>query len=155
AMAYALKTDTAPVRQGQENEGAWFGYSPSHLPFEVKGVADEQKLKIAHEHLLKAIARYHEVLGLDPENLPAALGQAWCVEQSGDKHKAIAEYRHVVEAAWQKEKDIKSAGPGWHPVTAEAARYLIALLDKNKDQAEITRLQNRIERTSSVPRAVT
>src|SRR5437764_10663625 len=33
AMAFALKTDTAEVRKGREDQGAWFGFEPKHVPF--------------------------------------------------------------------------------------------------------------------------
>jgi hypothetical protein len=155
AMAYALKTDAAQAIKGRESEGAWFGYSPSHVPFEAKPAENKQQLKAARAHLDNAIAVYGEVLTLDPEKLPAALGHAWCIDQSGNKQKAVAEYRQVVRAAWQKEKDMTSAGLRFHPVTAEAATYLIRLLDPEKDKDEIARLRNRIERTSHIPRAIT
>jgi len=155
SMAYALKTDTADVPKGMESNGVWFGYEHSHIPFEVKPTADRDRLKIARQHLNRAIAVYGEVLALDPQNLPAALGHAWCIDQSGDKQQAITEYRRVAMLAWQKEKDMKSGDLGFHPVTAEAATYLIALLDKEKDKTEIASLQNRIERTSRIPRAIT
>jgi tetratricopeptide (TPR) repeat protein len=155
AMAYALKTDTAQVRKGKENEGAWFGNEPAHVPFTVKPASDQEKLKTAREHLAKAIEQYGEVLKLAPDNLTAALGHAWCVEQSGDKEKAVREYRKVIESAWQKEKDMERAPLGWHSVTAEAAGYLIPLLDKDKDKEEIRVLQDRIRRMRAVPRPIT
>jgi tetratricopeptide (TPR) repeat protein len=155
AMAYALKTDTAQVRKGKENEGAWFGDEPSHVPFTVKPTSDQEKLKTAREHLAKAIAQYEEVLKLAPDNLSAALGYAWCVEQSGNKEKAVREYRKVIESAWEKEKDMERAPLGWHSVTAEAAGYLIPLLDKDKDKEEIRVLQDRIRRMRAVPRPIT
>jgi tetratricopeptide (TPR) repeat protein len=155
AMAYALKTDTAQVRRNKENQGAWFGYEPDHVPFKVRSAIDKNKLSAAREHLAKAIGRYEEALKLDPGNLTAALGHAWCVEQSGDKERAIDEYREVIETAWVKEKDLKTAPLGWRSVTVEAAGYLIPLLDRSKDRREINVLQNRIERTSSILRPIT
>jgi hypothetical protein len=155
AMAYALKTDTAEVWKGRENEGAWFGYNPAHVPFEVKPSDNKDRVKEASVHLAKAIARYQEVLKLEPGNLTAALGYAWCIEQSGDKQGAIKEYRKVIEAAWKKESDLKRAPLGWHSVTAEAAGYLIPLLDKQKDRVEIATLQRRAEQAGRVPRPIT
>lgn len=155
AMAFALKTDTAQVRKNKENEGVFFGYEPRNVPFTVKPTDDEDKLKIAKEHLAKAIKRYAEAVKMAPDNLTAALGYAWCLDQSGDKDKAVKEYRKVIEAGWQKEKDMKRAPLGWHSVTAEAAGYLIPLLDKEKDKEEIQTLQARIAKLSTVPRPVT
>jgi tetratricopeptide (TPR) repeat protein len=155
AMAYALKTDTAEVRKGKENEGVWFGYNPAHIPFEVKPSDNKDSVKAARVHLAKAIERYKDVLRLEPGNLTAALGYAWCLEQSGDKQEAIREYRKIIEAAWKKEKDLKRAPLGWHSVTAEAAGYLIPLLDKQKDRVEIATLQRRAEQAGRVPRPIT
>jgi tetratricopeptide (TPR) repeat protein len=154
-MAYALKTDTAEVRKGRENEGVWFGYNPAHVPFEVKPSDDKDSVKAARVHLAKAIERYKEVLKLEPGNLTAALGYAWCIEQSGDKQGAIKEYRKIIEAAWKKESDLKRAPLGWHSVTAEAAGYLIPLLDKQKAREEIVTLQSRIEQMGRVRRPIT
>jgi tetratricopeptide (TPR) repeat protein len=155
AMAYALKTDTAEVRKGRENEGVWFGYNPTHVPFEVKPNDDKDRVKAARVHLEKAIEHYKGVLNLEPGNLTAALGYAWCIEQSGNKQGAIKEYRKVIEAAWKKESDLKRAPLGWHSVTAEAAGYLIPLLDKQKARQEIVTLQSRIEQMGQVRRPIT
>lgn len=155
AMAFALKSDTAQVRKGDEARGAWFGYEPPHVPFAVKPSDDPARLKAAREHLEKAIARYQEAINLGQDNLPARLGQAWCLQQAGEKGKAIAGYRKVIEDAWQKEKDLKRAPLGWHSVTAETAGYLIPLLDKEKNGAEIATLQERIKQMRMVPRPIT
>ena len=155
AMAYALKTDTAEVYKGRESKGAWFGYTPEHVPFDVKPTDDKSRLAAARAHLAKAIAWYEETLKLDPGNMTAALGHAWCVEQSGNRQKAIKEYRQVIDAAWPKERHLKNADLGWHSVTAEAAGYLIPLLDKRKDKQEIATLQARIDKMGQVTRPVT
>ena len=155
AMVYALKTDTARVAKGRENEGAWFGYEPAHVPFTATPTGDPKKLEAAREHLAKAIALYEEVLKLAPANLSAALGFAWCLQQSGDKWKAIAEYRKVIDAAWEKEGRLNNGGLGWHSITEEAGGYLIALLDKQNDEDEIRRLQARMSQLSKVPRPIT
>jgi len=155
AMAYALKTDTAQVFKGKEMDGAWFGYEPNHVPFVAKASDDAAKLKTAQEHLAKAIERYQEVVKRAPGNLTARLGLAWCIDQSKDKKKAIKEYQAVIEDAWKKEKDLEKAPLGWRSVTAEAAGYLIPLLDPGKDNAEIRILQDRIKKMRMVPRPVT
>ena len=55
-MAFALKTDTAEVRKGQEEKGPWFGYKPKFVPFsEVEKTDDAGKQKAAKVHLAKAI----------------------------------------------------------------------------------------------------
>lgn len=155
AMAYAQKSESVEVWKGRESEGVWFSYTPEHVPFTVKPTDDKAKLKSANAHLAKAIVRYAEVIGLAPDNLSAALGHAWCFEQSGQKRKAVRKYRMVIKTAWEKEKDLKQADLGWHSVTAEAAGYLIPLLDKNADRVEIETLQERIERMGAVSRPMT
>ena len=77
AMAFALKTDTAEIRKGQEENGAFFGYEPQQIPFAVQETKDEDKLKEGKVQLAKAIDRYREALKLDPNLLPAQLGYAW------------------------------------------------------------------------------
>jgi hypothetical protein len=47
AMAYALKTDTAQVIKNKENQGAWFGYEPDHVPFKPVSTNDKNKLNAA------------------------------------------------------------------------------------------------------------
>lgn len=155
AMAFALRTDSAQIWKGREEAGVWFGYEPQHIPFTVKPIKDSARLKAANAHLAKALERYAEVVELAPDNLAAALGYAWCVEQSGDKRKAIKEYRKVIKVAWEKEKDTKQAGLGWHSVTAEAAGYLIPLLDRDQDREEINGLQERIKQMGAVLRPIT
>ena len=155
AMAYALKSDTAQVWKGREDQGIWFGYEPKNIPFKIEPTTDQAKLEAAKAHLAEALRQYEEVIKLDPKDLPAALGYAWCIDQSGDKQKAIKQYRLVIDAAWEKEKDLKRAGLGWHSITGEAAGYLIPLLDSNADNAEINRLQDRINLLSRVPRPIT
>jgi hypothetical protein len=155
AMAYALKTDTAQVFKGKEMDGAWFGYEPNHVPFAAKASDDAAKLKTAQEHLAKAIERYKEVVKLASANLTARLGLAWCIDQSKNKKEAIKEYQTVIEDAWKKEKDLDKAPLGWHSVTAEAAGYLIPLLDPGTDNAEIRILEDRIKKMRMVPRPVT
>ena len=154
AMAFALKTDTAKVNKRQANE-AWFGYEAPHVPFKNKSTDDEAKLKEAKAHLAKAIQRYEEAIKLDPKMLSAKLGHAWCIEQSQDKEKAIETYRAVIDEAWKVEKDKKVGGLGWHSVTAEAAGYLIPLLDEEKNEKEIADLKERIEKMNRLPRPVT
>lgn len=155
SMAYAQKTDAAQVWRGRENQGVWFGYEHSHIPFTVQPTNDRAKLKAATVQLNAAIEVYDQVLKLEPDNLPARLGHAWCIEQSGQKQKAIDEYRNVIKAAWKEEKHLKAAGMGWNSVTAEAAGYLIPLLDKDNDTEEIKTLQNRIKQMEAVSRPIT
>jgi tetratricopeptide (TPR) repeat protein len=155
AMAYALKTDTAEVNAKAKVPGAWFGYEPTHVPFKSKPTDDPAKQKAAQEHLKKAIQRYKETVDLDPDNLTARLGLAWVIDQSKDRKEAIKQYRDVIERAWAKEMGKKTAGLGWHSVTAEAAGYLTPLLDTEKDAKEIAELKDRVAQMRRVIRPIT
>ena len=155
-MAYALKTDTAQVRKGHEEKGPWFGYEPKLVPFStVEKTDDAAKLKAAKGHLAKAIGRFKEAIKLAPDNLPARLGYAWTLEQSGATKEAVKEDRALIEDAWKKEKDLKYTGLGGHTVVAEAAGYLIPPLDKEKDKKEIATLTERAAQLRKLPRAIT
>lgn len=155
AMAFALKTDTARVAKGQEGHGHFFGFTPAHVPFKNEKTEDPKKMQAAKAHLEKAIETYAAVLKMDPNHLPARLGYAWCIEQSGKKDQAIKLYRTLIENAWAVDKERKTLGLGGHTITAEASRYLIDLLDKEKDKAEIATLQDRIAHLMKLPRPIT
>lgn len=155
AMAYAEKIDTVDVWRGKESEGVWFGHTPNHIPFTVKPTDDNAMNIAAKDHLAKALGHYAKVVALAPENLSAALGFAWCLEQSGQKRNAVRRYRAVIAAAWEKEKNTTRAGLGWHSITAEAAGYLIPLLDKKREAREIRTLERRIELMNRVRRPIT
>lgn len=155
-MAYALKTDTARVRKGKEELGPWFGYEPPFLPFgKVAKTDDAAKQKAAKAHLARAVERFKEAIRLAPDNLPARLGYAWTLEQSGATKEAVKKYRALIEDAWKKEKDLKTLGLGGHTIVAEAAGYLIPLLDKKKDREEIATLTERAARLRKLPRPIT
>jgi len=155
-MAYALKADTAQVCKGHEERGPWFGYEPKLVPFStVEKTEDAVKQKAARAHLAKAVERFKEAVKLAPDNLPARLGYAWTLEQSGATKKAAKEYRALIEDAWKQEKDLKSLGLGGHTVVAEATDYLIPLLDKAKDKKEIATLTERAAQLRKLPRWIT
>lgn len=143
AAAYGRKSETVPVQPGKESEGVWFGFNSAHLPFEVARVDDLAKLKAASEHLERATARYREVLQLEPENLSARLGIAWCMLQSGDKATAMAEFRAVIDAAWDKEKGLRPVDWKTHSIVLEGAGHLSPMLDKKEDAKEIAALNER------------
>ena len=155
AMAYAKKTDTAEVRRGRE-EGPWFGYEPALVPFnEVQKTEDADKQKAARAHLDAAIDAYKKAVDLAPDDLAIRLGYAWTLDQSGDRDAAVKGYRSVIEDGWKKEKDLTSLPLGGRTFTAEAAGYLIPLLDKDKDKEEIATLAERAARLNKLPRPIT
>lgn len=154
-MAFASKTDQTQIWRGGEARGAWFGYTPRHIPYRLAKTDDPAKLKAAKAHLKLAIQRYKEVLELDPKHFSANLGYGWCLQQAGKKEEAIAQYRKTIEMGWEKEKDRRSAGPGWHSVVAEASGYLTPFLDPDKDQKELATLKRRIQHMKGIRRAIT
>ena len=97
------------------------------------------ELKAAGEHLERAIARYREVLRLEPENLSARLGLAWCLLQFGDKTTAIAEFRAALDAAWIKEKEFRPADWKARSTASDGSHHLSELLDKKEDVKEIAK----------------
>jgi len=143
AVAYGKKSETVPVLPGKESAGVWFGPNPGHLPFEVNSAKDPAKLKAANENLERAAARYREVLQLEPENLAARLGLAWCMLQSGDKTTAKLELRAVIDAAWIKEKELRPVDWKGPSLVLEGSSQLSSLLDKKEDAKEIAALNER------------
>jgi hypothetical protein len=155
-MAYALKTDTAEVLKGQEDKGPWFGHEPRFVPFsKVEKTDDADKQKAAKAHLAKAVEDFKQAVKLAPDNLPARLGYAWTLEQSGEKKDAVKEYRALIDDAWKKEKDLTRLPLGGHSIVAEASGYLTPLLDKEKDSEEIATLTERADKLNKLPRPVT
>ena len=155
AMAFASKTDQTQIWRGAEEGGAWFGYVPRHVPFRLAKTDDPAKLKAAKAQLKLALQRYKEVLKLDPKHFSANLGYGWCLQQAGKKEEAIAQYRKTIELGWEKEKDMRRGGLGWHSVVAEASRYLTPFLDPEKDRVELGTLKQRIIQLKRVRRRVT
>jgi hypothetical protein len=155
-MAYALKTDSARVQKGREEQGPWFGYEPSFVPFSsVKQTDDAARMKAARTHLAQAVERFRQAVKLAPANLPARLGYAWTLDQSGKKNEAVKEYRSLIAAAWTTEKDLTMLDLGGHTIVAEAAGYLIPLLNKEKDKQEIATLTERAAHLNGLPRPIT
>jgi hypothetical protein len=149
AMAYAMRTDTLRADRNAEEQGVWFGYAPIDIPFDVRPTEDANKLTVAKAHLDAAIKAYAVTAKLAPSDLRVALGHAWCVDQSGDKKRAIREYRALVRSAWQRETHIKTDPRGRPLVTQEAVAYLTALLDPKKDQKELARLAKLVAQVRS------
>ena len=155
-MAYATKADTAEVNKRSRGvPGAWFGYEPAFVPYKVAKTDDTAKQEAARKSLARSIAAYREVLKLDPDHLPARLGLAWSLEQSGDRAAAVKAYREVIEEGWKKEKDLRTGSMGGHNITAESAGYLIPLLDREKDKEEIKTLEERSASLKKLPRPIT
>lgn len=148
ALAYATQAATLEAERGsgalpRPPEGLW-------PPKDIKSPVTAK----AREHLKKAIVAYAAAVKLDPNLYAARLSYAWALEQAGEKAKAIAEYRALLEVVWPKEKNHEVSGFG-RSLSREAAGYLIALLNKQKDAAEIARLEQIRSEAAKIPRAVT
>lgn len=142
SMAYALKTETADVDTGPYAVNSpmmpYYGRITEYKQFDVTDEANASEKASAKAHLAKAISHLRKATELDPDLLQAKLGLAWCLDQSGDKAKALPLYREVVKKSYEKEKDKH----GFHgtSVVQETAEYMIPLLDPVKDATEISEL---------------
>ncbi|HYV35592.1 MAG TPA: tetratricopeptide repeat protein [Gemmataceae bacterium] len=155
AMAYAEKVDNCQIQQGKDMNGVWFGFEPKFVPVKLKETTDQAKLKAAKEHLDKAVTRYEETVKLDPKNLGAKLGLAWCLDQSKKRDEAIKAYRDVIEEGWKSDGKIKARPLGGHTITVEAAGYLIPLLNPANDKQEIDTLKERVAKLQKLPMPIT
>lgn len=155
AMAYASKAQTAQVWRGKAERGPWFGYEPRHVPYQVADAPNDAAREAAKKHLATAIQLHQKVLKLKPDHLAAQLGCGWLLEQAGKTDEAVAQYRKTIEKAWETESKLRGGRLGGRYVTAEAAGYLIPLLDAEKDKAEIATLGERSDRLNRLPRPIT
>jgi tetratricopeptide (TPR) repeat protein len=107
----------------------------------------------ARAFLERAIAEYERAVALEPENVHARLGLAWCRDQAGDDEAARRDYREILERAW--EGDAASHAMFGTYVSSEAIGYLLPLLDPQADADEIAELVAKRETLESRPRAIT
>jgi tetratricopeptide (TPR) repeat protein len=159
-MAFALNANTVPVAKGVEPTEVWFGPAPTHVPFAAVSRTGQIGPDIARTYLARAIARYQEVIALDPKHLAARLGLAWCLEQSGERSQAIDGYRRVIRDAWQTESAltadaVRARGIRWQSITVEAGEYLKPLLDPVRDKAEIESIEQQSDQIARLPRWIT
>jgi hypothetical protein len=157
-MAYALKNENVEaVRHRSGSEEPWYGYplERKHIPYEEKQASSPEAQRRAEVHLSAAIANYRRALELDPKNLLARLGYAWMLDKSGKKSEAIPEYRRVIAEAWPIEQTGKAVSLATPFFTQEAADYLVPLLDKRRDAAEIDDLRRKRQKIGGFPRAIT
>lgn len=151
-MAYALDSETAPVVRIGEREDVWYGFEPKIVPYRAEA---KPRSPAAQAHLDEAIRWYEDALKIEPTNRTAQLGLGWSLEQKGRTQDAVAAYRKVIGAAWPEESQVTRAGLGKNFYTAEAARYLIPLLDPDRDRVEIAELQSRAAKLERLPRPIT
>jgi tetratricopeptide (TPR) repeat protein len=154
-MAYAMNSDELPARDRNGRMEVWFGHEPGLIPEKPRSAPHPPRAAASREYLERALEHYRSALATNPESLIARLGHGWALEQAGDKPAAVQEYRRVIERAWPKEQSTKAAGLGQRFYTEEAARYLIPLLDPNRDAEEIADLRKRVDRLARLPRPIT
>ena len=162
SMAWATKSDTTPaikrrVGPGLEVGNPYWGPRPGFQGVQVKPSGDPEIMRVAQQHLTQAIDQYRAVLELDPKNAIALLGQSWCLDQAGDKARAITGYRQVISVVWPTENGgrLPVTNFGIVPTTTEVAGYLIPLLDPQADAAEIATLRDHVRQLAAVRRPVT
>ena len=156
SMAYAKKTSTVPVQKQKGKETLWLGHVPKGIPFKVSPADSEEAMAEAKAHLKKAIDGYKTVVKLKSDHSLARLGLAWCLEQAGKKEEAITRYRKLIKDTLPADRKSRNRYDGLPTISTEATRYLIDLLDPEKDAKEIARLKEQAETTEeNIPRVIT
>jgi tetratricopeptide (TPR) repeat protein len=158
SMAYAQKTEqvdaTKPTKESPNPEPFYGFYTGDHTQFGIEPAKSEAQKKSAQKHLTQAIANLRDAVKLDPTLIPAQLGLAWCLDQSGKKDEALALYRQVFAAAWEKESK-RDHGLEGASITKETGQYMLKLLNPTKDAAEIADVNAKCEKVNKIFRAVT
>lgn len=156
AIAYSKKlSDVDPLEVDKRNpDQPWFGYSPPQLPFgQAIDTDNATKQAAAKVHLVTAIALYQKALTAKPDDSTILLGVSWCQDQAGQKQAALSGYRKVAAWAWQQEN--RDSGGLGEFLYVETSVYLIPLLDKKNDAAEIKEIEARVKKLQALPRPVT
>lgn len=158
AMAYALKTEEgatdAQAYPGTRFELPDFGHTPDHVQFQVTATKDSKKNVSAIGHLKLAVSYLEKAAHAAPTFLPAKLGLAWCLEQSGQKDRAIGLYRQVFKDAFESERGSRGGMYDWS-IARETSEYLNKLLDPRKNAAEIADIKQKVGELDKLPRYVT
>jgi len=161
------------------------------VPETIQKFKTPQDRQTALKQLTNAILLYERALVLLKQStnvneqrwliLPTQLGLAWCLDQSGQREKALEAYRKTLKIAWHMEvtgdfnfkewisdvwSDVKaganpihsrnrgSIGPGVC-YSEETIGYLLKLLDPVKEQGEIASLKAKQSTLLSMGRAIT
>ncbi len=133
----------------------FFGFSDVTVPQSLAPATSDEERHLARRHLDGARKHYELAVAAVPEDRVARLGLAWTLEQLGDKTQAIAAYRETFRRAWEVEQKLEHLQLGQRPIAAEAASYLIPLLDPTRDAAEIAELEAATRKLRALPRPVT
>ena len=189
SMAYATNLTVVEIRK--DNGDPVFGYpgSDSGVPEIVPVFKTPRARETALKNLTNAIAHYERSLTMMKRAtnahvwhiLRAQLGLAWCLDQSGQRDKALDAYRKTLRIAWKQEvigefefkewaKDVwNDVQSGKNPVhsrkrghigpgvcfSEETIGYMLKLLDKKKDAKEIAELNEKQKTLLSMGRAIT
>ena len=141
AMAYSLKVTEFDTRTKGDRLDPMYGHVVPHMPGPVRPALSRESQERAKTDLANALKAYADVISRAPDHAIARLGYAWALEQSGQKAKAIDEYRRAVELAWPADRKTEAF---WSdPVTVEAAGRLTELLDPVRDAKEIAALEEK------------
>lgn len=141
AMSYSLKSDEIEVRA--KDNRLWFGYEHDNVPHNrIHNTIDKEKLKLANEHIKKAIYWYEEAIILSPDNLIVQIGYGWCLYQVDRFEEAKDIFRSVAEISFEQEEQNEHFDR--YSLSAEAYHYLLYILDPNEDTEEIKKLNERL-----------
>jgi hypothetical protein len=129
---------------------------------DIAPAVDAAERANAERHLLRAIDAYAQAVRLAPGVSLPRLGHAWTLQQAGRVNEAVAEYRQAIALAWPGDQRVNDRDPrnglflhsGYVFITEEAVRFLIPLLDVEKDAAEIATLRERTAFIAKGPRAI-
>jgi hypothetical protein len=165
SMAFALNSDEAKITLNTHDGQLSFWHVPFEYSPQMPQSITNRPGKSAREYLLQAIELYEITLKTDSKDEHIAqyarLGHAWCLEQANNKKIAIEDYRilvrQIVPEKFASPDPSRKRSPGldWSDASAEAAGYLIALLDPKQDAAEISTLQEQLKQFARRPRAIT
>lgn len=141
AMAYVA--DVARVRSGTLDLSS---DDPRLLPWAAPLDAGRPA---ARRHLDEAIRHHREALRLLPESRELRLGLGWLLAMSGARAEALPILRQTAAELWEHEAPLEvSYGAS---AAAEAAGYLLQLLDPRADAAEVAALTSRLQTLAARP----
>lgn len=140
ALMYAQSlAPAAGLMADKKTKEPWFPPDTADFPFEKKGAGGSA------DDLARAIEYFNKAAQRKADDALLQLGLAWCLEEAKEKAEAIAHYRKALDAAE------KGDAPGPRPLAAKtAAERLAALLDPQKDQAEVAKLQARVKELAKI-----
>jgi hypothetical protein len=188
SMAYATNAATVSVQKDTGYIGRW-ATSFTGVPDVVQSNRSPEPTGRGREHLTNAIVLFERARVLLRQSTNASswqilrteLGLAWCLDQAGQREKALRGYRTALRVSWKQEvtgefdfkewlaeswDDVKSGRNPIHPQQRghigvegcygeEIIGYLMKLLDAKQDASEIADLKQKQTILKSMPRAIT